>query len=322
MLAIITGATGQDGSYLCEFLLERGYTVKCLCRVGRERGLLPSSDRLEIYEGDVLDQPILHRMIRDSEDHERVEIYNLAAQSHVGVSFNCPSHTFETNTNGILNILECVRQSGTPWKYRIYQASSSEMFGKVRESPQNEDTPFHPRSVYGVSKVAAHWLVKNYRETYGIYACSGILFNHESPRRGADFVTKKITEHVKRGAPLVLGNLNAVRDWGHAKDYVEAMWLMLQQDTADDYVVATGKTHSVREFVEMCYEEVGEVVCWEGEGVNEVGKVDGEIMVRVSPKFFRPCEVDAVVGDARKMRGIGWTPRYTIQDLIREMMMS
>lgn len=306
MLAIITGSSGQDGSYLSEFLSEKGYTVKCLTRA----------------DGDATDRDIWTRMSKDFENHERIEIYNLAAQSHVHSSFIYPNQTFETNTQCILNILEYVRGAETPEKFRIYQASSSEMFGKVKETPQNEETPFHPRSVYGVSKLAAHWLVKNYRESYGIYACSGILFNHESPRRRQGFVTKKITEHVKNGEPLVLGNLNAKRDWGHAKDYVKAMWLMLQQDVADDYVVATGETHSVREFVELCFNEVGKVVSWEGEGIHEVGRVDGEIVVSVSPEFFRPCEVDAVVGDARKMRGLGWQPKYSLQDLIKEMMMS
>ena len=306
MLAIITGSSGQDGSYLSEFLSEKGYTVKCLTRA----------------DGDATDRDIWSRMSKDFENHERIEIYNLAAQSHVHSSFIYPNQTFETNTQCILNILEYVRSAETPEKFRIYQASSSEMFGKVKETPQNEETPFHPRSVYGVSKLAAHWLVKNYRESYGIYACSGILFNHESPRRRQGFVTKKITEHVKNGEPLVLGNLNAKRDWGHAKDYVKAMWLMLQQDVADDYVVATGETHSVREFVELCFNEVGKVVSWEGEGIHEVGRVDGEIVVSVSPEFFRPCEVDAVVGDARKMRGLGWQPKYSLQDLIKEMMMS
>lgn len=306
MLAIITGSSGQDGSYLSEFLSEKGYTVKCLTRA----------------DGDATDRDIWSRMSKDFENHERIEIYNLAAQSHVHSSFIYPNQTFETNTQCILNILEYVRSAETPEKFRIYQASSSEMFGKVKETPQNEETPFHPRSVYGVSKLAAHWLVKNYRESYGIYACSGILFNHESPRRRQGFVTKKITEHVKNGEPLVLGNLNAKRDWGHAKDYVKAMWLMLQQDVADDYVVATGETHSVREFVELCFKEVGKVISWEGEGIHEVGRVDGEIVVSVSPEFFRPCEVDAVVGDARKMRGLGWQPKYSLQDLIKEMMMS
>ena len=327
--AIITGATGQDGSYLCELLLEKGYDVKCLVRRSTypmETGNLNfKHDALQIYQGDVLDHPIIHKMIQDCEHYERVEVYNLAAQSHVHASFNCPKYTFETNTLGVLNILESVRQSKHPEKYRIYQASTSEMFGKVQETPQNENTPFYPRSVYGVSKVAAHWLVKNYRESYGLFACSGILFNHESPRRGVDFVTKKITEGLKavvagKQDHLELGNLDAQRDWGHAKDYVEAMWLMLQQDVADEYVVATGKTHSVRQFVEMCLKELGKDISWEGQGTEEVGHVDGKVAVKVSPKFYRPCEVDALIGDARKVKSIGWTQKNDITDLIRDML--
>ena len=329
--AIITGATGQDGSYLCELLLEKGYDVKCLVRRSTydiETGNLKSKlDSIQLYEGDVLDQPIVHKMIQDCEEYDRVEIYNLAAQSHVHTSFKCPSYTFETNTFGIMNILESVRQTKDHTKYRIYQASTSEMFGKVRETPQSEETPFYPRSVYGVSKVAAHWLVKNYRESYGLFACSGILFNHESPRRGSDFVTKKITEglkHIFKGEKefLELGNLNAARDWGHAKDYVEAMWLMLQQEEADEYVVATGETHTVREFVEMCVKELGKEIRWEGEAENEIGIVDGKTIIKVSPKFYRPCEVDALIGNASKIKNIGWTQKNTIHDLIKDMMTS
>jgi GDPmannose 4,6-dehydratase len=201
------------------------------------------------------------------------------------------------------------------------------MFGKVRETPQTEETPFYPRSVYGVSKLAAHWLVKNYRESYGMYACSGILFNHESPRRGADFVTKKITDGVKQIVKgerefLELGNLNAARDWGHAKDYVEAMWLMLQQEEADEYVVATGETHSVRQFVEMCFKEVGKEITWEGAAEKEVGLVDGKVVIKVSPKFYRPCEVDALIGNASKIKNIGWVQKNTVHDLIKDMMTS
>ena len=329
--AIITGATGQDGSYLCELLLEKGYDVKCLVRRSTydiETGNLKSKlDSIQLYEGDVLDQPIVHKIIQDCEEYDRVEIYNLAAQSHVHTSFKCPSYTFETNTFGIMNILESVRQTKDHTKYRIYQASTSEMFGKVRETPQSEETPFYPRSVYGVSKVAAHWLVKNYRESYGMYACSGILFNHESPRRGSDFVTRKITEglkHIFKGEKefLELGNLNAARDWGHAKDYVEAMWLMLQQEEADEYVVATGETHTVREFVEMCIKELGKEIRWEGEAENEIGIVDGKTIIKVSPKFYRPCEVDALIGNASKIKNIGWTQKNTIHDLIKDMMTS
>ena len=320
--AIVTGASGQDGSYLCELLLEKGYVLKCLVRRGNN-----TNPRIQLYEGDVLDQSIIHKMIRDCEEYDRIEIYNLAAQSRVHTSFTCPNYTFETNTTGILNILEGVRQSRYPSKYRIYQASSSEMFGKVKESPQNEETPFYPRSVYGVSKVAAHWLVKNYRESYGLFACSGILFNHESPRRGSDFVTKKIThgiKHIMKGEKecIELGNINAERDWGHAKDYVEAMWLMLQQDEADEYVVATGETYSVRRFIELCLKEVGKVVTWEGEAENEVGIMDDKVIIKVSPKFYRPCEVDTVIGDASKIRNIGWVQKNTVHDLIRDMMRS
>ena len=329
--AIITGATGQDGSYLCELLLEKGYDVKCLVRRSTydiETGNLKYVlNKIQLYEGDVLDQPVVHKMIQDCEEYDRVEIYNLAAQSHVHTSFRCPSYTFETNTTGILNILESVRQTKDHTKYRIYQASTSEMFGKVRETPQSEETPFYPRSVYGVSKVAAHWLVKNYRESYGMFACSGILFNHESPRRGSDFVTKKITEglkHIFKGEKdfLELGNLNAARDWGHAKDYVEAMWLMLQQEEADEYVVATGETHTVREFVEMCVKELGKEIKWEGEAENEIGIVDGKTIIKVSPKFYRPCEVDALIGNASKIKSIGWTQKNTVHDLIKDMMTS
>ena len=329
--SIITGATGQDGSYLCELLLEKGYDVKCLVRRSTydiETGnLKPVLNRIQLYEGDILDQPVVHKIINDCGEYDRIEIYNLAAQSHVHTSFRCPSYTFETNTTGILNILESVRQSSDPSKYRVYQASTSEMFGKVRETPQTEETPFYPRSVYGVSKLAAHWLVKNYRESYGMYACSGILFNHESPRRGADFVTKKITDGVKQIVKgerefLELGNLNAARDWGHAKDYVEAMWLMLQQEEADEYVVATGETHSVRQFVEMCFKEVGKEITWEGAAEKEVGLVDGKVVIKVSPKFYRPCEVDALIGNASKIRNIGWVQKNTVHDLIRDMMSS
>jgi len=327
--AIITGATGQDGSYLCELLLEKGYHVKCLVRRSTypiETGNLKfKHNALQIYEGDVLDHTIIQKMIQECEDYERVEIYNLAAQSHVHTSFNCPRYTFETNTLGVLNILESVRQSKVSEKYRIYQASTSEMFGKVQEAPQRETTPFYPRSVYGVSKVAAHWLIKNYRESYGLFACSGILFNHESPRRGVDFVTKKITEGLKaivKGDKecLELGNLNAARDWGHAKDYVEAMWLMLQQEEADEYVVATGKTHSVRQFVEMCLKHLGKDITWQGENENEVGVVDGKVVVKVSPKFYRPCEVDMLIGDAAKIKSIGWRQKHDITELIIDML--
>ena len=326
--AIITGPTGQDGSYLTEFMLEKGYDVKCLIRRCTyplsSSNLKVKSDNVQIYEGDILDQPIIHKMIQDCEDYERVEIYNLAAQSHVGVSFNCPKYTFEANTLGILNILETVRQNKNPDKFRVYQASTSEMFGKVQEIPQKETTPFYPRSVYGVSKMAAHWLVKNYRESYGIHASAGILFNHESPRRGIDFVTKKIVIALKNifageQEYLELGNMDAKRDWGHAQDYIEAMWMMLQQENPDDYVVATGKTYSVREFVNMCCKQMNKEIIWSGEGENEVGTCDGKVIVRVSKKFYRPCEVDLLVGDSTKVQNIGWNPKHDIESLIKDM---
>jgi len=326
--AIVTGPTGQDGSYLTEFLLDKGYDVKCLIRRCTyplsSSNLKVKSDSLKIYEGDVLDQPIIHKMIQDCEGYERVEIYNLAAQSHVGVSFNCPKYTFEANTLGILNILETVRQHKNPEKFRVYQASTSEMFGKVQEIPQKETTPFYPRSVYGVSKMAAHWLVKNYRESYGIHASAGILFNHESPRRGNDFVTKKIVVGLKevfsgQSECIELGNLDAKRDWGHAQDYIEAMWMMLQQETPDDYVVATGKTYSVREFVEMCCIQMGKTISWEGQGENEIGIYDGKPIVKVSSAFYRPCEVDLLVGDSQKIQNVGWKPKHDIHSLIRDM---
>ena len=315
--AIVTGATGQDGSYLCELLRDKGYDIKCLVR---DRSRTPVCGT--VYEGDVTDYTIVEQMIRDCDGYDRVEIYNLAAQSHVHTSFTHSNLTFEINTKGILNILECVRTSPFPEKYRIYQASSSEMFGRVVETPQNESTPFYPRSVYGVSKVAAHWLVKNYRESYGLYACSGILYNHESPRRRGNFVTKKIVDGVKRivhGGDtrcLELGNLHAKRDWGHAKDYVQAMWLTLQQDEPDEYVVATGVTHTVRDLVSMCFAEVDKTIVWDG----DLGYMDGGLVVKVSPEFYRPCEVDAVVGDASKIKGIGWVQEYTIHDVVKEMM--
>src|SRR5210317_417357 len=251
--AIITGATGQDGSYLCELLLEKGYDVKCLVRRSTydiESGNLKSVlNRIQLYEGDILDQPVVHKIIHDCGEYERIEIYNLAAQSHVHTSFRCPSYTFETNTNGILNILESVRQSSDPSKYRVYQASTSEMYGKVRETPQTEQTPFYPRSPYGAAKVYAHWITVNYREAYNMFACSGILFNHESPVRGETFVTRKITRglaRIKTGLDrcLFLGNIDARRDWGHARDFVRAQWMILQQPEPDDFVIATGEQHS------------------------------------------------------------------------------
>ena len=333
-LAIVTGVTGQDGSYLTELLLEKGYTVNAIVR--RTSYLIENSNVTEttlnspnfhVYTADLLDQVSLVSAFEGATAAERVEVYNLAAQSDVGVSFRCPKSTSEINYIGTLNLLETVRQLDLIPKTRFYQASTSEMFGKVQEVPQKETTPFYPRSPYGVSKLAAHWLVKNYNESYGLFTCSGILFNHESPRRGIGFVTQKITKGVRdvlvgKLPHLEVGNLNSKRDWGHAKDYVRAMWLMLQQTSPDDYVVATGVQHSVRDFVESVLRCYGKRVVWEGEGVDEVGRdaLTNQVYIRVSPKFYRPCEVDTLVGDASKIRATtGWTPLRTFDDLVRDM---
>jgi len=324
-VAIITGVTGQDGSYLSELLLEKGYIVFGIVR--RSTYPIHSSNlsnvsltnpNFRIFTGDLTDQPSLVKVFEAAAKHEgTIEIYNLAAQSHVGVSFDCPVSTVEMNTIGPLNILETIRQLNLMKRVRLYQASTSEMFGKVQEVPQKETTAFYPRSPYGVAKLAAHWMVKNYRESYGMFACSGILFNHESPRRGANFVTQKIVQSLKKRY-LEIGNLDAKRDWGHAKDYVRAMWLMLQQDKPDDYVVASGEQHSVREFIELVSDEP---IVWSGSGVDEigVGKNTNDVLVRVNPEFYRPCEVDTLLGDASKVRSIGWVPEYSFQDLVKNM---
>ena len=327
--AIVTGVTGQDGSYLAEFLLEQGYTVFGIVR--RSTYPLNSSNLsnvvlthtgFRVFTADLTDQPSLAKVLDAAKGFKRIEVYNLAAQSHVGVSFDCPVSTVEMNTVGTLNILEVIRQSGFSDKIRMYQASTSEMFGKVQQVPQTEQTPFYPRSPYGVSKLAAHWLVKNYRESYGLFACSGILFNHESPRRGAHFVTQKIVKALAGAEPYVeLGNLDAHRDWGHARDYVRAMWLMLQQSEPEDFVVATGEQHSVREFVELVAAERGFGVTWTGKGEGEVGvRTDtGKVLVRVNTTFYRPCEVDTLIGDSTRIRSLGWTPEFTFQGLVRDM---
>ena len=330
MISIITGVTGQDGSYLSELLLDKGYIVFGIVR--RSTYPLHSSNlsnvqlthpNFRIVTGDLTDQPSLIKVFEAASKHEgRIEVYNLAAQSHVGVSFDCPVSTIEMNTIGTLNILETVRQLNLVNRVRLYQASTSEMFGKVQETPQTENTPFYPRSPYGVSKLAAHWIMKNYRETYGMFACSGILFNHESPRRGLHFVTQKIVKALSQPEPYVeLGNLEAKRDWGHAKDYVKAMWLMLQQEEPDDYVVSTGEQHSVREFVKLVATERGFSIVWSGEGVDEIGTdpVTGRVVVRVNPDFYRPCEVDTLIGDSSKIRRIGWSPEYSFDGLVKNM---
>ena len=326
-VALITGITGQDGSYLAELLLEKDYEVHGIVR----RASLINTHRIDhIYEkiklhyGDLTDSTNLVRVIQKVKPDE---IYNLGAQSHVKVSFEMPEYTGMVDGLGTLRILEAVRLLGMEDKVRIYQASTSEMYGKVVEIPQTEKTPFHPRSPYGCSKVYAYWATKNYREAYDMYACSGILFNHESPRRGETFVTRKIVQaldKISKGEQtlLTLGNLNAKRDWGHAKDYVEAMWLMLQQDKAEDYVIALDEQHSVREFVEMAAPYFGFNIEWFGEGEDEIGidKKTKKTIVRVDSKYFRPSEVDTLLGDSTKARTeLGWTPKISFKDLVEDM---
>lgn len=333
--AFITGITGQDGSYLAEFLLEKGYEVYGLFRRGSTNTTQRIADlmqekakeeeKLHLVYGDMTDSMNLVRLIMEIKPDE---IYNLAAQSHVAVSFEEPEYTANADGMGVLRILEAVRIAGLEKTTRIYQASTSELYGKVAEIPQKETTPFHPRSPYGVAKLYGYWITKHYREAYGMYAVNGILFNHESERRGETFVTRKITLAVGnivngKQEKLYLGNLNAKRDWGYAKDYVECMWLMLQQEKPEDFVIATGETRTVREFVEKAFEVAGINICWTGEGVNEKG-VDGatgKVLVEVSPEFFRPAEVDLLLGDPTKAKTVlGWNPRKTtFEELVRRM---
>ena len=325
--ALITGITGQDGSYLAELLLEKGYEVHGIIR----RASLINTQRIDhiynkvkLHYGDLTDSTNLVRVIQQVQPDE---IYNLGAQSHVKVSFEMPEYTGQTDALGTLRILEAVRLLGMEDKTRIYQASTSEMFGKVQEIPQKETTPFYPRSPYGVAKVYGYWIVKNYRESYGLHASSGILFNHESPRRGETFVTRKITKGLSRISTgqqdiLYLGNLNAKRDWGHAKDFVEAMWLMLQQDEPDDYVIATGEQYSVREFVEEAAPYFNMNISWEGEGLDEVGydTNTGKKVIQVNPKYFRPAEVETLLGDATKAKEkMGWIPKTSFKQLVEDM---
>jgi GDPmannose 4,6-dehydratase len=326
--AIISGVTGQDGSYLAEFLISKGYDVYGLVRYASEhkRERIDHIQGLKIIRGDLTDSPRLATIIRDvaSGDYERIEVYNLAAQSHVKVSFEQPEFTANVDAIGVVRWLESIRLSGYPIeRFRFYQAGTSEMFGKVLETPQTETTPFYPRSPYGCAKVFGYWITKNYRESYGMYACNGILFNHESERRGEEFVTRKITKAIgARHFPIVLGNLDAKRDWGHAQDYVEGMWNIVQQNTPDDYILATGETHSVREFVEVAFEHVGKRIEWHDSGDTEYGTdvLTGEVLVRVSPEFYRPAEVDLLIGDATKAREeFGWAPKVSFTELVHRM---
>jgi GDPmannose 4,6-dehydratase len=332
-VALITGITGQDGAYLAEFLLAKGYVVHGIKR----RASLFNTQRIDhlyrdphdperrlvLHYGDMTDSSSLIRIIQHTQPHE---IYNLAAQSHVAVSFEEPEYTADSDALGTLRMLEAIRILNLEKKTRFYQASTSEMYGLVRESPQRETTPFHPRSPYGVAKLYGYWITVNYREAYGFFACNGILFNHESPIRGETFVTRKISRglaRIKVGLQecLYLGNLEARRDWGHARDFVEAQWLMLQQNKAEDFVIATGEQHSVREFVEATAAELEISISWKGAGVNEKGYgARGRCIVAIDGRYFRPAEVDTLLGDATKARTkLGWRPRVTFRELVAEM---
>ncbi|TMU55058.1 GDP-mannose 4,6-dehydratase [Flagellimonas algicola] len=333
--ALITGVTGQDGSYLAEFLLEKGYEVHGMVR----RSSLEQKLRIDhlykgvdaheldfhVHYGDMTDSSNIMRLLQQIRPDE---IYNLAAQSHVRISFDIPEYTANADALGSLRILEAIRILGLERKTKYYQASTSELYGKVQEIPQKETTPFYPRSPYGVAKLYSYWLTVNYREAYNIFACNGILFNHESPRRGNSFVTKKIAESVskiKEGklSKIRLGNLDAKRDWGYAKDYVEAMWLMLQQDVAEDFVIATGETNTVREFVERAFKYIDIDIVWKGEGIDEVGydKNTEEILVTIDPYYFRPTEVDILIGDATKAKEkLNWEAKVKFEELVDIMM--
>lgn len=343
--ALITGITGQDGSYLAELLIDKGYEVHGIKR----RASLFNTDRIDhIYEdphrpdpklylhyGDLTDSSNLTRIMRETEPDE---VYNLGAQSHVGVSFEAPEYTANVDALGTLRLLEAIRFLGLEKTTRFYQASTSELFGLVQEIPQRESTPFYPRSPYAVAKLYAHWITINYREAYGLYACNGLLFNHESPRRGETFVTRKITRgiaNISQGleACLYLGNLDALRDWGHARDYVQMQWLMLQQEEPRDFVIATGQQYSVRQFIVWAAEELGVTLRFEGSGIEEVGIVDsvngsvetslhgGEVIVRIDPRYFRPAEVETLLGDATAaQKMLGWAPKVTAREMCSEMM--
>lgn len=333
-IAFITGITGQDGSYLAELLISKGYIVHGLKRrsssfnTSRIDHLYQdpheTDKKMILHYGDMSDSTNLIRLIQQIQPDE---IYNLAAQSHVKVSFEMPEYTANADGLGTLRLLEAIRILGLEKKTKFYQASTSEMFGRVQEIPQTEKTPFYPVSPYGSAKLYAHWIVKNYRESYGMFACSGILFNHESPVRGETFVTRKITMavasiHHGLQDKLYIGNLDAERDWGHAKDYVEGMWLMLQQEKPDDYVLATGKKITVRKFIELSFKEINIDIVWQGSGVNEKGydKRTGNILVEIDSKYFRPNEVDLLIGDATKAKlELNWTPKYTVEEIIKEM---
>ena len=334
-IAFITGITGQDGSYLSELLLEKDYKVWGIIR--RSSNITTTRvdhifDKLILRYGDLTDSSTLLNILMEIKNTylllERLEVYNLGAMSHVKISFEMPEYTCDVDAMGTLRLLEAIRTCGISFdKVRFYQASTSEMFGKVVEIPQKETTPFYPRSPYGVAKLYSHWITKNYRESYGMFACSGILFNHESPRRGHNFVTRKITialGNIVKGTQdkLVLGNINSLRDWGHAKDYVNGMYLMLQQENPDDFILSTNEYHTVREFIERSFALKGYNIKWKGEGVNEIGYDEntGKELIFISDKYFRPSEVEELLGDNTKAKKeLGWTSKYTFDELVREM---
>jgi len=346
-VALITGVTGQDGSYLAEFLLEKGYVVHGIKRraslfnTGRVDHIYQDyhveNARFELHYGDLTDTSNLVRILQEVQPDE---IYNLAAQSHVAISFESPEYTADVVAMGALRLLEAIRILDLGKKTKFYQASTSELYGLVQETPQRESTPFYPRSPYAAAKLYAYWIVVNYREAYGIYACNGILFNHESPRRGETFVTRKITRglaNISQGLDecLYMGNIDALRDWGHAKDYVRMQWMMLQQDEPEDFVIATGKQYSVRQFIEMSANELGINISWNGKGIKETGSIDpsspildteqtalksGDIIVRIDPRYFRPTEVETLLGDPSKAREkLGWFPEITLEETCKEM---
>ena len=342
--ALITGITGQDGSYLAEFLLAKGYEVHGIKRRASSFNTQridhiyedphAPHPKLKLHYGDLTDTSNINRILQEVQPDE---VYNLGAQSHVAVSFEAPEYTADVDATGALRILEGIRFLGLEKKTRFYQASTSELYGLVQETPQTETTPFYPRSPYAVAKLYAYWITVNYREAYGMYACNGILFNHESPRRGETFVTRKITRglaNIAQGLEecLFMGNIDALRDWGHAKDYVEMQWLMLQQETPDDFVIATGVQYSVREFINKTVEQLGIELAWEGEGVNERGRVSaitgdkapglkvGDIIVKIDPRYFRPTEVETLLGNPAKAKEkLGWVPKITLDEMIEEM---
>jgi len=333
-IGVITGITGQDGSYLAELLLEKGYTVIGLIRrssttqTERIQGII-ENPKLRLVQADMGDIASIMNAFMSIREAEHIEVYNLAAQSQVHTSFTQPEYTLDVNGVGPLRILEAIRQLGIGFKTRFYQASTSELYGKVQETPQTETTAFYPRSPYAIAKLYAYWITKNYRESYGMYACNGILFNHESERRGEDFVTRKITMSIKKiyANPefvLKVGNLDAKRDWGYARDYVYGMWLMLQQDTPDDFVLATGEMHTVREFAELSFKFAGHTVTWSGQGVDEVGVDEtGRIVIRTDPVFYRPAEVEYLIGDPSKAyRVLGWKADTSFPELVRKMVVS